>query len=246
VNKGSGDFFKPFDVELKAVSNTDDALLVYTLDGSEPTATNGTQTLSGTLIHIDGTTTLKVGLLVNGAVSGIITRTYTYQEAAPSEVVIPDFCTVAEGEICAFFEAPIHWTNTICCWAWTDSPSDNFTGGSWPGAACELLGTAPNGNTVWKWTWDGKKQKGSSARQPAKIIFNNNGQPQTNDLAFQLGGYYNKDGLQGTVSTTGIQSAPSATGNSCSDVYDLQGRRLRQAPSRPGVYIQNGKLRRMP
>ena len=242
VNKGSGDFFKPFDVELKAVSNTDDALLVYTLDGSEPTATNGTQTLSGTLIHIDGTTTLKVGLLVNGAVSGIITRTYTYQEAAPSEVVIPDFCTVAEGEICAFFEAPIHWTNTICCWAWTDSPSDNFTGGSWPGAACELLGTAPNGNTVWKWTWDGKKQKGSSARQPAKIIFNNNDKPQTDDLNFTQAGYYNENGLQGVVTATAI-AAPKDVRRSMSNAqwHDLHGRRLNGHPSKIGVYIHNGK-----
>ena len=83
VNKGSGDFTEPFDIELKAVSNTDDAQLVYTLDGSEPSATNGTPCLSGTLLHVDATMTLKVGLLVNGVISGIITRTFNYQEAEP-------------------------------------------------------------------------------------------------------------------------------------------------------------------
>ena len=242
VNKGSGDFSEPFDVELKAVSNTDDAMLVYTLDGSEPSTTNGTQTLSGTLVRIEDTATLKVGLLVNGVVSGIITRTYTYQEAVPTEVVIPDFCTVAEGEVCAFFEAPIHWTNTTYCWAWTDSPSDNFTGGSWPGVACELLGTASNGNNVWKWTWDGKKQKGSSATKPAKIIFNNNDKPQTDDLIFTQAGYYNEEGLQGVVTATAITAPKNAQ---CTmhnaQWHDLQGRRQNGYPSKKGVYIHNGK-----
>ena len=242
VNKGSGDFSEPFDVELKAVSNTDDAMLVYTLDGSEPSATNGTQTLSGTLVRIEDTATLKVGLLVNGVVSGIVTRTYTYQEAVPSEVVIPDFCTVAEGEVCAFFEAPTHWTNSIYCWAWTDSPSDNFTGGSWPGVACELLGTASNGNTVWKWTWDGKKQKGSSATKPAKIIFNNNDKPQTDDLIFTQAGYYNEEGLQGVVTATAITAPMSQeSGVGSREWYDLQGRRLNGYPSKKGVYIHNSK-----
>ena len=242
VNKGSGDFSEPFDVELKAVSNTDDAMLVYTLDGSEPSATNGTQTLSGTLVRIENTATLKVGLLVNGVVSGIVTRTYTYQEAVPSEVVIPDFCTVAEGEVCAFFEAPTHWTNSIYCWAWTDSPSDNFTGGSWPGVACELLGTAANGNNVWKWTWDGKKQKGSSATKPAKIIFNNNDKPQTDDLIFTQAGYYNEEGLQGVVTATAITAPMSQESRVGSrEWYDLQGRRLNGYPSKKGIYIYNGK-----
>ena len=246
VNKGSGDFTEPFDIELKAVSNTDDAQLVYTLDGSEPSATNGTPCLSGTLLHVDATMTLKVGLLVNGVISGIITRTYNYQEAEPEPVVvIPDFCTVAEGEVCAFFEAPADWTNTICCWAWCDSPSENFTYSqrkNWPGIDCELLGTAPNGNKVWKWTWDGTKQNNSSATQPQKIIFNNTGQPQTDNLDFTQAGYYNDEGLQGVVTTTAI-TAPKNIQRSMSHVqwYDLQGRRINGYPIKKGVYIHNGK-----
>ena len=246
VNKGSGDFTEPFDIELKAVSNTDDAQLVYTLDGSEPSATNGTPCLSGTLLHVDATMTLKVGLLVNGVISGIITRTFNYQEAEPEPVVvIPDFCTVAEGEVCAFFEAPADWTNTICCWAWCDSPSENFTYSqrkNWPGIDCELLGTAPNGNKVWKWTWDGTKQNNSSATQPQKIIFNNTGQPQTDNLDFTQAGYYNDEGLQGVVTTTAI-TAPKNIQRSMSNVqwYDLQGRRINGYPIKKGVYIHNGK-----
>ena len=249
VNKGSGDFSEAFDVELTAVSDAGDAQLVYTLDGSEPSATNGTACESGTVVRIEDTATLKVGLLVNGAVSGVVTRSYTYREAVPSEVVIPDFCTVGEGEVCAFFEAPTHWTNTVYCWAWTDSPSDNFTGGNWPGVACELLGTAANGNSVWKWTWDGKKQKGSAAAQPQKIIFNNNDKPQTDDLAFTQAGYYNEEGLQGVVTATAITAPRSQesgvrsqeAGARIQEWFDLQGRRLNGCPVRKGVYIHNGK-----
>ena len=246
VNKGSGEFSDPFDVELTAVSNTDDAQLVYTLDGTEPSATNGTQCLSGTLLHIDATNTLlKVGLLVNGVVSGVLTRTFIYKEAEPEPVVvIPDFCTVADGEVCAFFEAPSSWGNTICCWAWCDSPSENFTYSQrkdWPGVDCEYLGTAPNGNKVWKWTWDGTKQKNSSATQPAKIIFNNTGQPQTENLVFTQAGYYTKDGLFDVVTATAIHSLSTPNALRSTDWYDLQGRRLSGKPTIKGVYINDGK-----
>ena len=246
VNKGSGEFSDPFDVELTAVSNTDDAQLVYTLDGTEPSATNGTQCLSGTLLHVDATNTLlKVGLLVNGVVSGVLTRTFIYKEAEPEPVVvIPDFCTVAEGEVCAFFEAPSSWGNTICCWAWCDSPSENFTYSQrkdWPGVDCEYLGTAPNGNKVWKWTWDGTKQKNSSATQPAKIIFNNTGQPQTENLVFTQAGYYTKDGLFDVVTATAIHSLSTPNALRSTDWYDLQGRRLSGKPTIKGVYIKDGK-----
>jgi hypothetical protein len=108
---------------------------------------------------------------------------------------------VGEGEICAFFEAPATWAETIMCWAWTNSPSDNFTfaNGNWPGVACNSLGTASSGNQVWKWTWDGTKQNNSAATQPQYIIFNNNGVSQTADMEFVNGGYYTKNGLQGIV-----------------------------------------------
>jgi alpha-amylase len=205
ADKGSGDFSEAFDVTLTAVSATSGAKLVYTTDGSVPSASNGKQVASGTSLTINATTTLKVGLLVGGNVTGVITRTFIYREPEQEpEMVIPDFCKVNEGEVCAFFEAPVTWTNTIFCWAWTDKPSDNFTyaNGKWPGVACELLGRADNGNKVWKWTWDGTKEKNSSATQPAKIIFSNNGAPQTDDLPFELGGYYNRDGLQGIVSSS--------------------------------------------
>ena len=251
VDKGSGDFTDAFDVVLTAVSADNGAKLVYTTDGSEPTASNGTKVDSGSSIKIENTTTLKVGLLVGSAVSGIVTRVFTYKDKEPEPTIeIPDFCKVNEGEVCAFFEAPAAWDNTIYCWAWSDSPAENFTSktGSWPGVACEYLGDAKDGNKVWKWTWDGTKQKNSSATQPAMIIFSNHGAPQTADLVFKNGGYYTKDGLYDVVTPTGIRSI-NADAQESTKVYTLDGRLVRTAPKgsdalsglAKGIYIVNKK-----
>ena len=249
ADQGSGDFTDAFNVNLIAVSASSDAKLVYTTDGSEPTASNGTKVDSGSSITIDKTTTLKVGLLVGSTVSGVITRVFTYKEKEQEpEVEIPDFCKVDENEVCAFFEAPAAWDNTIYCWAWCDSPSENFTSatGTWPGIACTYLGEANNGNKVWKWSWDGTKEKKTSATQPQKIIFSNNGSPQTEDLIFTNGGYYNKKGLQGTVTATGIR-AIDADVQGVTKVYTLDGRLVKTAANNAdalsglakGIYIIN-------
>ena len=77
ANKPSGEYQDPFNVTLTAVSATSGAQIVYTLNGSEPTATNGTVIASGASVAINKCLTLKAGLLKNGVVSGIITRNYT-------------------------------------------------------------------------------------------------------------------------------------------------------------------------
>ena len=102
---------------------------------------------------------------------------------------------------------------------------------------------AENGNKVWKWTWDGTKQNNTSVTKPGMIIFSNFGAPQTSDLSFQNGGYYNSKGLVKTI-PTGIQAISFATGNAAK-VYTLDGRLVRTNGSLDnlpkGVYIINGK-----
>jgi hypothetical protein len=75
--------------------------------------------------------------------------------------------------------------------------------------------------------------------QPAKIIFNNNSSPQTADLPFVNGGYYNVDGYQATV-TTGIKDITVDGDSADEQMYDLQGRRV-DNPSVRGIYIINGR-----
>ena len=220
-------------VRLAAVSAAGDAKISYTLNGEKGSASSG-----ATLKLPVGTHTLSMRLVVGGNETGAtIERTYVVKEKESEKPAdIPSFCTMEEGELCAFFEAPSTWTATVKCWAWNDT--ENFTGGSWPGVECKLLGTANDGNKVWKWSYDGKL-----TTRPTGIIFNNNGSPQTNDLPFQNGGYYTKDGLKGVVTTSIIDMAVDNSGNGKSvstKYFDLKGRQLNAAP-RKGLYLKNGK-----
>ena len=223
---------------LTAVTAAEGAQLVYTTDGSDPTAAS-TKVASGSTITIPvGTTMLKVAILAGGAVSGMATRAYIVRETGNTETVIPDFCQYSEGEVCAFFEAPRTWVQAIKCWAWDEN---NYTGGNWPGAECKKLGQAPNGNSVWKWTFDEKDFKGTGqAKQPTFIIFSSNGSPQTKNLPFHNAGYYTEEGYFATVE--------SSIGNIIADepayskvIYTLDGRRVEKV-TRPGLYIKNMKV----
>lgn len=165
-------------------------------------------------------------------------------EKPEEEVEIPSFCTIAEGETCAFFVAPKSWGSQIKCWRW--DKQYNYTTNVWPGVNCEKLGTDSKGNMVWKWTLKASDKK-SQASTNEGIIFND-GSKQTGDLAFTNGGYYNEDGLQGVVTTTGIRNIKTQT-DGLIKVYSLDGRLLRTAKDSSealsglpkGIYIINGK-----
>ena len=122
VNKPSGEYDAAIDVTLTAVSQTEGAKLVYTLDGSEPTASNGTKVNDGTSISIDKATTLKVGLLIGNTVSGVITRTYSVDntEFVPYEITV----FLKDPTV-----APNNWAQ-VNFFSWDDVSSPN---GNWPG-----------------------------------------------------------------------------------------------------------------
>lgn len=148
---------------------------------------------------------------------------------------VPSFCTVEENEICAFFEAPTSWGSQIYTWAWMNGgDGKDYVGTSWPGVSATLIGTADNGNKVFKWT-------STKTTAPDNIIFSGGGN-QTADLKFTNGGYYTKDGNQAVV--TGIASTPTIQ-LPTTYIYTLDGRRLPMGTSvnslPRGVYIVNGK-----
>lgn len=148
---------------------------------------------------------------------------------------VPSFCTVSEGEICAFFEAPASWGGQIYTWAWMNGgKGEDYLGTSWPGVSATLIGTADNGNKVFKWTC-------TYATAPDNIIFSGGGE-QTENMVFTNGGYYTKDGRQDVV--TGIASITN-TQTTSPYIYTLDGRRLPAGTSLGslprGIYIVNGK-----
>ena len=166
------------------------------------------------------------------------------EEDESSEVVeIPSFCTVNEGETCAFFVAPKSWGSQIKCWRW--DKQYNYTGNQWPGVNCEKLSEDSKGRTVWKWTYKASDRKSQSSTNEG-IIFNDGTTNQTGDLAFTNGGYYDEEGLQGVVSTTGIR-AIEANIQEEQKVYTLDGRLVKTAKKgcdalsglAKGIYIVN-------
>ena len=165
------------------------------------------------------------------------------EEDESSEVVeIPSFCTVNEGETCAFFVAPKSWGSQIKCWRW--DKQYNYTGNQWPGVNCEKLSEDSKGRTVWKWTYKASDRKSQSSTNEG-IIFND-GTNQTGDLAFTNGGYYDEEGLQGVVSTTGIRAIETDVQDE-QKVYTLDGRLVKTAKKgsdalsglAKGIYIIN-------
>lgn len=163
--------------------------------------------------------------------------------------VIPSFCTVNDGEVCAFFEQPAssNWKGDITCWAW--DKSGNYTGGTWPGSKCEKVGTTSDGKNVWKWTWNSNYVKdktapaSTTASLPTGIIFTNkkagsDSGAQTLNMAFKNGNYYGDNVTYGNVTGISVIKANAQTGDSW---YTMSGTRMASKPTQKGVYIHQGK-----
>lgn len=163
--------------------------------------------------------------------------------------VIPSFCKVNEGEVCAFFEQPesSNWKGDITCWAW--DKSGNYTGGTWPGSKCEKVVTTSDGKNVWKWTWNSNYVKdktapaSTTASLPTGIIFTNkkagsDSGAQTLNMAFKNGNYYGDNVTYGNVTGISVIKANAQGGDSW---YNISGSRLSSKPTQKGVYIHQGK-----
>lgn len=230
VDKASGIRDNSLKVKLIAVSKDASAKLVYTTDGTAPTA-KSKQVASGDEITISSDCVLKVGLLVGGSVKGIIIRNYTIQHVEEGsdafEIPAPGYTYNA------YFVAPATWKNEVKCWAWTKTA--NYTGGTWPGVKCYKIGK--NGKQyIYQWCY-----YGTLTTPPASIIFNNNGSAQTDDFTFVNGAYYDIKGK-----TTGISTPQTIKPAVSSNIYSLDGRIVRRNASSldglsKGIYVYQGK-----
>ncbi|MBQ8656065.1 MAG: chitobiase/beta-hexosaminidase C-terminal domain-containing protein [Prevotella sp.] len=133
IDKASGEYTGSIDVMLSAVSATNGAELVYTTDGTEPTASS-TKVASGTKLTIDSDCTLKVGLLVGGTVKNIITRNYVISESQTITVHVNA-------------DAVSTWT-TMNFWTWGGNGTHAPASGAWPGDRVNDTKTV-NGKTFY-------------------------------------------------------------------------------------------------
>lgn len=234
-NIPSGEYEAGFKAKLTAVSQNSNAKLVYTTDGTDPTA-KSKQVATGNTINIDETCTLKVGLLSNGTVTGIRTYNYTVKAFEPYTITVY-----------ANADQVTNWGSVMYFYAW--NTSGNLTE-KWPGTAVTATKTL-NGK---KWYYMDFKIKSKDAI--VNIIFNQGkGKKQTVDLnagnstkyyeittAQSNGKYTCKDVTATWAPPTGITGTPTISNTTTDNAwYTLSGMKLGKKPAKNGVYIHQGK-----
>lgn len=236
VDKASGYYYDKVDVTVMPVGG---ATVVYTTDGTTPTASSQQITVSTTMTF-NSTTTLKVGLLVNGTVKDIETYTYTVTPFKAYDITVyvncPDW-------------SPLYF------YAW-DGDGKQLAG-NWPGT--QATNTVEKGGLTWYY----QTFNIASGDYTVNFIFSKKGSPQTVDLTgINTDKYYKLGSLSGTkyeandvtdqyssihaIETDGIGSNPIVR------VFSLDGRLLRSMPAQTtkaealqglphGLYIVNGR-----
>ena len=239
IDLPSGHYDDVQKARLTAVSNKQGAQLVYTTDGTEPTAKSH-KAASGTAIDIPmGTTTLKVGLLTDSTVSAIATRTY--------EISTPEAFTPYNINVYVNVDQ-VGW-KSVNYWAWEDLSGENFTTkGKWPGDAVTAT------KTIAGKKWYYKTFRIAKCSEMISFVFNTGtGTSQTcnvydldKDTYIEIttdkagNGYYIVKDVTDQIST-GVNVLTVDKQKASTIWYDLQGRRYNQRPTLPGVYINGGK-----
>jgi alpha-amylase len=234
-NIPSGEYEAGFKAKLTAVSQNSNAKLVYTTDGTAPTA-KSKQVATGSTINIDETCTLKVGLLSNGTVTGIRTYNYTVKAFEPYTITVY-----------ANADQVTNWGSVMYFYAW--NTSGELTE-KWPGTAVTATKTL-NGK---KWYYMDFKIKSKDAI--VNIIFNQGGtgKKQTVDLnagnstkyyeitTTQSQDKYTCKDVTAIWAPTGITGTPTISNTTTDNAwYTLSGMKLGKKPAKNGVYIHQGK-----
>lgn len=235
-NIPSGEYEAGFKAKLTAVSQNSNAKLVYTTDGTAPTA-KSKQVTTGSTINIDYTCTLKVGLLINGNVTGIRTYNYTIKAFEPYTITVY-----------ANADQVTNWGSAMYFYAWNSSETITK---AWPGTAVTATKTL-NGK---KWYYMDFKIKSKDAI--VNIIFNQGngtGKKQTVDLnagnstkyyeitTAQSNGKYTCKDVTAIWGPTGITGTPTINNTTTDNAwYTLSGMKLSKKPAESGVYIHQGK-----
>lgn len=239
IDLPSGHYDDVQKARLTAVSNKQGAQLVYTTDGTEPTAKNR-KAASGTEINIPmGTTTLKVGLLTGSTVSAVATRIY--------DISTPEAFTPYNINVYVNVDQ-VGW-KSVNFWAWESQSDTNLTTkGIWPGDAVTAT------KTIAGKKWYYKTYSIAKRNDMVSLVLNaGKDKPQTIDINYLdkdtyieittdkdgKGHYFVKD-VTDQIST-GVNVLTVDKQKASAVWYDLQGRRYNQRPTLPGVYINGGK-----
>lgn len=233
-NIPTGEYEAGFKAKLTAVSQNSNTKLVYTTDGTDPTA-KSKQVASGSTINIDETCTLKVGLLSNGTVTGIRTYNYTVKAFEPYTITVY-----------ANADQVTNWGSTMYFYAWNSSETITK---AWPGTAVTATKTL-NGK---KWYYMDFKIKSKDAI--VNIIFNQ-GKDKKQSVDMNAGnstkfyeitttmskGQYTCKDVTAIWAPTGITGTPTISNTTTDNAwYTLSGMKLGKKPAESGIYIHQGK-----
>ena len=224
-----GRYEAPLNVKFTAVSNLSGAKIVYTTDGSTPTA-NSPQITSGSTLSIESSCTLKAGILSNGTVRGIQSRTYDIFE--PHDITI-------------YVNSGINWGGALFFYVW-DNNNTNLNG-KWPGKR------AGSYVTIGDKKWYYQTHRLTSPDQYLNLIVANQaGSKQTIDIRGIRSDYYfcitgEKDESDFILED---QTADMATGitppllfneeKNTRSVYNLLGMPV-SPDKKKGIVIENGR-----
>ncbi len=230
---------------LRAISAAADAKIVYTFDGSEPTASSKSVARGTKVTLPEGTTVMKIGLLAGGKVTGGITRNYEIEKFNSYDITV--YVNTDK----------VGWDN-VNFWTWGGSGLHAPENSSWPGDK------ETSTTTIFGHQWFSKSYTITLPDDYVNFVFSSGtGSPQTvnveditKDSYFMINAEL-EDGKH-TVTRMNISSGiDGITGGQTADggpvkVYSPDGRLLRSlspdtTPSasieglRKGIYIVNGK-----
>ena len=242
IDLPSGQYDGAQTATLTAVSQQEGAKMVYTTDGSTPTAQSA-QATTGTTVNIPvGTTVLKVALLTGATVGEVVTREYTVTSFEPHDIT----AYVNTDEV--------GWTS-VNFWTWGGDGTHTPANSSWPGDKVTATVQKDGRN------WYVKTYRMNSANDCVNFVFStNSGSPQTVDvnnisedtffiISAETEGGKNKVNTLSAGIDNAVAEQPTATGTT---IYTADGRLVRTLapgermeqvlPTLPrGLYITGGK-----
>ncbi|MCF0198460.1 MAG: alpha-amylase [Bacteroidaceae bacterium] len=234
LDLASGKYDTAIDVRCIAVSNQRDAQLVYTLDGSTPTAQSATIE-SGQSLHLEQSCTVTLGLLVGGEVKHTVRHHYDVTPFIPRQATV----------YCRPMATLVSQWPTMNYYLWTRGGTQ--VNGNWPGK--RIAETVEIGGQ----TWFVQTVAINSPRETLNAVFSTgDGNPQSVDVsdidetAFFVikptqseGKYEVTDVTSAYIGYTAIE-APASASPTRGPLYDLQGRRV-QHPRSGHLYIRDGR-----
>lgn len=240
ADKASGEYEEGFKVTLTAVSKNSAAKLVYTTNGSDPKASS-TSVTSGASININSSCTLKVGLLINGTVSGIRTYNYSIKSFEPYKITV-----YVNTEATGWKKVNFHiWSRM----------TDFTEGTEWPGVNITQTKTIDNKN--WYYKEFTITQKGGLINfvfcEPNTAGTGAKTQSQdftgvSSTIFVKVGPNKNSNGQYVVTNVTkdintGIDLPITENAGSYTDHawYTLSGMKMNQKPNQAGIYIHHGK-----